>query len=163
MSRSPWLCTPVRWLRLATLSVSVSLATAALAAPFKILSGSFGVFPIARIEFSYENQDARLGFTGVVGVKARCLELPPGDEPAEFFDVTLADAKLIDVDRRRGNELVVLYTALKIGPQNDAFYGARVYQWNGSSIARLQDVELRLAGSKTFRTVVKRLEPRTVR
>ena len=57
-----------------------------------------------------------------------------------------------NVDQDSSKELIVLFSAVRIGPQQTPYYAACVYKWSGTAFVRMTDVESRSAALEPLLT-----------
>ncbi len=79
--------------------------------------------------------------------------LPDQDEPPTFFAINVKAVLFANVDAAAGNEIIVLYRAMKTGPQETPYSAACVYKWDGGKFVRLPAAEALLAGARDERSV----------
>lgn len=124
----------------------------------KVLTGALGPWNIAQVWLTQSSEVDDAPYSGrVVAADGTVHVLPAPDEPESAFMMKVRSVMFRNVDQSADKELIVLYSAAKIGPQQPPYYGACVYQWNGSAFTRLAAVEAKLSGAKTSAEVSKRL------
>lgn len=124
----------------------------------KVVTGALGPWSHAQVWLTQSSEVDDAPFAGrVVATDGTVHALPAPDEPESTFMMKVRSVMFRNVDQQPDKELIVLYSAAKIGPQQPPYYGACVYQWNGSAFTRLTDVESKLGGVKSSAEVSKRL------
>ncbi len=124
----------------------------------KVLTGSLGPWSNAQVWLTQSSEVDDAPYAGrVVAADGTVHALPAPDEPESTFMMKVRSVIFRNVDQSADKELIVLYSATKIGPQQPPYYAACVYKWNGSAFTRLADIETRLSGAKTSVEVNKRL------
>lgn len=124
----------------------------------KVVTGSLGPWARGHVWLTQSSEVDDAPFAGrVVAPDGAIHALPAPDEPESVFLMKVRSVMFRNVDRSPDKELIVLYSAAKIGPQEAPYFSACVYKWNGSSFTRLTDVEARLSGAKTSAEVSRRL------
>ncbi len=124
----------------------------------KVVTGSLGPWARGHVWLTQSSEVDDAPFAGrVVAPDGAIHALPAPDEPESVFLMKVRSVMFRNVDRSPDKELIVLYSAAKIGPQEAPYLSACVYKWNGSSFTRLTDVEARLSGAKTSAEVSRRL------
>lgn len=150
------------------LSAAKTAASATKAAPVKlaaneqlahkVLSGSLGPWVSAQVWLTQSSELDDAPYTGrVVAPDGAVHTLPAADEPESTFLMNVRSVMFRNVDQLPDNELIVLYTATRIGAQLTPYYSVCVYKWNGNAFVRLARVEARLSGAKTSSEVSRRL------
>ncbi len=124
----------------------------------KVVSGPLGPWSTARVWLTQSSEVDDAPYSGrVVAPDGTVHALPPPDEPESAFMMKVRSVIFRNVDHSAERELIVLYSAARIGPQQAPYYAACVYKWNGSAFTRLAPVEAKLGGAKTSADVSKRL------
>ena len=128
----------------------------------KVVTGALGPWSRAEVWLTQASEVDDAPFKGRVVVTsdtkpAAVHELPPPDEPESLFLMKVRAVMFRNVDQGADKELIVLYAATRIGPQQPTSYSSVVYQWNGQSFARMPAVESKLSGAKNSAEIIRRL------
>lgn len=124
----------------------------------KVVVGALGPWKRASVWLTQSDTKDDEPYTGrVVDVDGRVHPLPPPDEPESVFMMKVRAVMFRNVAPDSGNALIVLYSAVRIGPRQTPYYAACVYRWNGTSFVRVADIETKLRGAKTAADVTRRL------
>lgn len=125
--------------------------------------GRLGPWKRAEVVLTQSNEVDDAPFSGVViardssGHEVRA-SLPQPDEPESLFMMKVRSVMFRNVDASPDNELIVLYSAAKIGPQQSPYYASCVYKWQkDGSFVRLPNVEKTLEGARDSKAVGKYL------
>lgn len=127
------------------------------------VSGRLGPWRRAEVVLTQSSELDDAPFSGVViardlsGNEVRAA-LPRPDEPDSLFMMKVRSVMFRNVDRSPDNELIVLYSAAKIGPQQSPYYASCVYKWQkDGSFVRLPNIEKTLQGARDSKAVGKYL------
>ena len=127
------------------------------------VSGRLGPWPRAEVILTQSSDVDDAPFSGVVvardasGTEVR-VALPLPDEPKSLFMMKVRSVMFRNVDSSPDNELIVLYAATKIGPQQRPYYASCVYKWQPEGVfVRLRGVEKTLQGARDSKAVGKYL------
>lgn len=124
----------------------------------EVVSGALGPWAKVRVVLTQADDVNESPFTGrVVLADGQTTPLPAPDEPAVNFMMTVNAVAFRSVDADAVKELLVLYSAVQIGPQHSPYHGVCVYKWDGERFIRLNTVESRLHGARSVTDVNKRL------
>jgi hypothetical protein len=136
----------------------------------KVVTGALGPWGTAQVWLTRSSEGEDMPFVGRVAVLNSHVSsmppvihpLPPPDEPPGFFTMNVSAVIFRNVDSAPDKELIVLYSAVQIGPQHSQYFSVCVYKWDGSAFVRLADAEERLDGARTSAEIVKRLANKSV-
>jgi hypothetical protein len=144
--------------------LQVNPAAAALQVlAYPVVSGRVGPFRDARVYLAYADPANRNGFAGSVLAAGKHYPLPDPDEPPDFFATNVRAVMFAEADHTPGNELLVLYSAIKTAPDSAGYTGVVGYHWDGHAFVRLRALEHRLEGSRSAADVRRRLARMGVR
>lgn len=124
----------------------------------QVITGALGPWAKVQVVLTQAEDAEDAPFTGyVVLASGQVLPLPAPAEPAEFFMMRVNAVALRSVDADANKELLVLYSAVQIGPQNPPYHGVQAYKWNGERFIHLPGVESHLDGAKSVAEIDSRL------
>ena len=127
------------------------------------VSGRLGPWRRAEVVLTQSGDVDDAPFSGIViardssGNEVRA-PLPRPDEPESLFLMKVRSVMFRNVDQAPDNELIVLYSAAKIGLQQSPYYASCVYKWQAAGgFVRLRSVEKVLEGARDSKAVSKYL------
>ena len=129
------------------------------------VSGRLGPWRRAEVVLTQSSEIDDAPFSGLVvtrdpaGNEVRTA-LPLPDEPESLFMMKVRSVIFRNVDQSPDNELIVLYSAAKIGAQQRPYYASCVYKWQNEGagrFVRLPAVEKILEGARDSKAVTKYL------
>lgn len=124
----------------------------------KVVAGALGPWQQASVWLTQSDTIDDGPYSGrVAGADGSVHPLPPPDEPESAFMMKVRAVMFRNVDQDSSKELIVLFSAVRIGPQQTPYYAACVYKWSGTAFVRMTDVESRLRGARTAADVTQRL------
>lgn len=128
----------------------------------KVLTGSVAHWPKVQLWLTQSSEIDDAPFVGrVVAPNAAGAEvtytLPLPDEGASSFLMKVLSVMFVNTGSGTGQDIVVIYSAAKIGPQRAPYFSTCVYHWNGAEFVRLPNVERVLSGARTSKQVAQRL------
>ena len=126
------------------------------------VKGPLGPWPVAEVWLTQSSTVDDGPFTARVAVagkdgKQAVYTLPPPDETESAFMMKVRSVMFRSVDGGPQRSLVVLYSAVRIGPGQDPTFGACVYGWDGAAFVRDAAAEERLSGARDSAEVARRL------
>lgn len=124
----------------------------------KVVVGALGPWQQASVWLTQPDTIDDGPYSGrVVDADGSVHRLPAPDEPESAFMMKVRAVMFRNVDQDSAKELIVLFSAARIGPQQAPYYAACVYKWNGTAFVRMADIESRLRGARTAGDVTQRL------
>jgi hypothetical protein len=133
-------------------SIIATLAPKGHVLAHPLVTGSIGPFVRASVLITRGPPDDGPSFSGRILVKGKDRKfvwyaLPDIDEKADFFATNVRAVMFENVDKVKGREVIILYSAQKIGPGEEVYNAAGVYRWQGNRFVRVTRVEALVAGS----------------
>lgn len=134
-------------------------ATAARPARLPLqVEAAIGPFDKAQLSIGFADVPSENGMIAEVAQDQAHHRLPFDSPSLDFFVVAVQDVKIVDVWPTPGNEILILYTSRKLGPQMGAEYSMAAFGWQQGQFVALPELEARLSGPTSLKAALRRLE-----
>jgi len=131
----------------------------------KVLIGSFGPSSNNILLLFRPAEDINSNYTGWVLMPQddsiasyQRVVLPPMEEIAGHFEITVSSVLYANTDKDKELELIILYEYYRNGSGEKPGNAAYVYDWNGREFLVLDETGVKLVGLKTAAAVRRKLK-----
>lgn len=127
-----------------------------------VVTGVLGPWSKVRVHLVQSTEVDDAPFVGMVEAHSEVYgatvhALPPIDETEANFMTKVSAVMFRDTDRADQKDLLILYAATRIGPQQPSYFSVGVFRWNGKAFVRVKSMERLLRGARTGDEVDQRL------
>lgn len=127
-----------------------------------VVTGALGPWSKVRVHLVQSTEVDDAPFVGMVEAHSEVYgatvhAMPPIDETETNFMTKVSAVMFRDTDRVAHKDLLVLYAATRIGPQQPSYFSVGVFRWNGKAFVRVKNMERLLRGARTGDEVDQRL------